>query len=303
MTTGLQIAILGGALLGVGVVLLVWRLMPTRPDLADVVHRNSPEGAKAHAEAAALNTHDASTTERLGVWALKRLPSSWWGRTPTKELALLQIPVHRYYGEKVIFALVGLAFPSVLGYLLIVGGVGIPFGFPLIGSLILAAALFFLPDFNVRDDAKKAHKEFTDALGTYTDLVALERLGGAGARQAMELAAEVGDSWVFRRLSEELARSRWNGKAPWDALNALADELGLPELTELADIMRLSKEGSQVYTQLRARSEGMRSAALNAELSKANSASERLSVPGALLAVMFAIIMVTPSLINLAGGL
>ncbi|MGF0118786.1 hypothetical protein ACQFYA_21035 [Promicromonospora sp. Marseille-Q5078] len=303
MTTGLQIAILGGALLATGVVLLIWRLMPARADLADVVRRNSPAGAKAQAEADALAESGASRTERLGVWALKRFPTSWWGTPPTKELAILQVPLHRYYGEKVIFGLVGLAFPAVVGYFLAVMGMQVSFGLPLVASLALGAALFFLPDLNARDDAKKARKEFSHALGAYTDLVALERLGGSGARQAMELAAEVGDSWVFRRLSEELARSRWNGKAPWDALNALADELGLPELTELADIMRLSKEGSQVYTQLRARSEGIRTANLNAELAKSNSTSERLTIPATLLAMVFVLVMVTPSLLSLASDL
>ena len=35
MTTGLQVALLGGAFLGLGAVLLIARLMPAEPDLAD----------------------------------------------------------------------------------------------------------------------------------------------------------------------------------------------------------------------------------------------------------------------------
>lgn len=303
MTTGLQIALLGGALLAGGIALIVWRLIPAQPDLADVLRRNSPEGVKEQVAAETAAAAGDGFAERLGVWALRRFPTRVWGRTPTKELALLQIPLHRYYGEKVVFALVGLLFPSVLGYFLAVAGIQLPVAIPVLGSLGLAAGLFFLPDLNARDDARKARHEFSRALGAYSDLVALERLGGAGARQAMELAAEIGDSWVFRRLSEELSRSRWNGKAPWDALHALSDELGLPELAELADVMRLSKEGSQVYTQLRARSEGLRSARLSEELSSANSASERLSIPIGMLAVMFVVIMITPSMLNLMGGL
>ena len=80
----------------------------------------------------------------------------------------------------------------------------------------------------------------------------------------MEAAATIGDSWVFTRLSEELARTRWSGLTPWEALRSLADELGLPELDDLADIMRLSgEEGAQVYASLRARSAAMRTAMLN----------------------------------------
>ena len=82
----------------------------------------------------------------------------------------------------------------------------------------------------------------------------------------MEAAAEVGDSWVFTRLSEELTRSRWSGLPPWDALHTLAEELGLPELDDFADIMRLSgEEGAGVYATLRARSAAMRTAMLNDE--------------------------------------
>ena len=64
----------------------------------------------------------------------------------------------------------------------------------------------------------------------------------------MEAAALVGDSWVFTRLSEELTRSRWSGQPPWDALHTLADELGLPELEDFADIMRLSGEEGPAST-------------------------------------------------------
>ena len=53
---------------------------------------------------------------------------------------------------------------------------------------------WFLPDGNVRR-RQKARAEFRRALGSYIDLVALERHGGgSGTRQAMENAAEVGDA-------------------------------------------------------------------------------------------------------------
>ena len=160
-----------------------------------------------------------------------------------------------------------------------------------------------MPDVNVRDDAKKARREFGRALGAYIDLVALERASGSGTRQAMEVAATVGDSWVFRRLAEELARSRWNGVAPWEALHTLADQLGLTELDDLADILRLSgEEGAAVYEQLRARSAGLRSALLHHELARANEINERLSIPMSLLGVIFLALLVAPALLRLVFG-
>lgn len=301
MTTGLQLALLGGALVGLGIALLMWRLTPAAPDAADVVRRYSPEGVRARA-AAQTGIDVTGTPERLGIWAIQRFPTSWWGKTPTKELALLRIPVHRHYGKKVLYAFAGLVIVPVLTFFVTALGWSIPILIPVGGSILLAAILFFMPDADVRTDARHARVEFGRALGAYTDLVALERLAGSGSRQAMELAADVGDSWVFQRLSEELARSRWSGTAPWDSLHALADELGLSELDDFADIMRLSKEGSQVYSNLRARSNALRAAMLNDELAKANATGERMSMPMSLLGVVFMVILVAPSLLRVMGG-
>ena len=163
--------------------------------------------------------------------------------------------------------------------------------------------MFFVPNYNVIDDAKKARLEFARALGAYIDLVALERNNGSGVRQAMEAAALVGDSWVFTRLSEELTRSRWSGQPPWDALHTLADELGLPELDDFADIMRLSgEEGASVYSHLRARSAAMRTAMLNDEVAEANAVGERMTIPGSLLGVVFMALLVAPSLLRMFGN-
>ncbi len=299
MTTALQLAILAGALVALGLTLAVLQIAPAQPDLQDVIHRYSTTNTTTPARIAP----PASTrVDHVGLWATTRLPATWWVNTPTKQLALLQIPLHRHYGKKVLYALAGLAIPPLLGYFFIALGWPIPFLVPAGGSIAMAAVMFFMPDVDVRTDAKRARIEFSRALGAYIDLVALERLAGSGSRQAMEFAAGIGDTWVFRRLSEELARSRWSGVAPWDALHVLADELGLPELDDLADIMRLSKEGTQVYSNLRARSTALRSAMLNDELAKANATVERMSIPMSLLGVVFMVILITPSLLRVLMG-
>ena len=299
--TGLQLALVAGALVGLGVALLVWRLAPADPDLGDALQRLSPEHAKRRA---VETTHTASDIrERLGVWGMKTLPAGAWGTIPVKELAILRIPISRYYGEKIMFALLGLAIPPLLTIFFTLLGARLPIFIPAVATLGLATVMFFLPNYNVRDDAKKARAEFSRALGAYIDFVALERNSGAGPRQAMEVAACVGDSWVFRRLSEELARTRWSGLTPWDALHGLALELGLPELDDLADIMRLSgEEGAQIYRSLRARSSGMRSAMLATEKGKANEVGEKMSIPMSLLGVIFLAILVAPALLRVIGG-
>lgn len=296
--TGAQLAMASGALIALGLVLAGWRLVPAAPDLADVVDRLSPTyGRRQRTVAAAPVT---GGKERLGLWAMRHLPPGVWGTVPTRELALLRIPLPRYYGEKITFALLGLVFPSLLTVAVGLFGFQLPVVLPVAASLALAGLLWFLPNWNVRDDAKRGRLEFNRALGAYVDLVALERNAGSGPRQAMEIAAGIGHSWVFRRVGEELARSRWSGEAPWDALTVLADDLGVPELADLADIMRLSgEEGAQVYATLRARSTAMRTAMLTGEQGKANEVSERMVVPGSLLGAVFIALLVTPALLRL----
>ncbi len=298
MTTGLQLALLAGALVGLGVALLAWRLVPAQPDLAESLARLGPHPLRRPTPASSAGPAD--TRERLGLWATRTLPTRTWSRVPQRHLAILRISEARFYGEKVTFALVGLLAPPLLGSLFAIIGLPVPIAAPVIASVGLAAVLFFIPDYNVRDDAKKARAEFTRALGAYVDLVALERITGSGSRQSMETAATVGDSWVFTRLSEELARSRWSGEAPWAALSALSEELGLPDLDDLADIMRLTgEEGAQVYGTLRARSAGMRAAMLSDELARANEVGERMTIPMSLLGVIFMAILITPALLRL----
>ncbi|MGD9959022.1 type II secretion system F family protein [Nocardioides sp.] len=300
MTTGLQLALAAGSLLALGVVLLVARLMPAEPDLAEALSRLTPARGRANAS---VNASASTGKERLGVWAMKALPPAVWAKTPTRELAILRIPLARFYGDKLNFALLGLVIPPLLAWFFGILGLGFPVAIPAVASLGLAAVMFFLPNYNAIDDARKARLEFSRALGAYIDLVALERHNGAGVRQAMELAAEVGDSWVFTRLSEELTRSRWSGLPPWDALHTLADELGLPELDDFADIMRLSgEEGASVYTTLRARSAAMRTAMLNDEITEANAVGERMTIPGSLLGVIFMALLVAPSLLRMFGN-
>lgn len=296
----LQLAILAGGAVGLGAALIIWRLAPAQPHLATALDRLAPERGSRDFE---VVDHGGSLQDRLGIWVQRTLPMVSLGRAPVRELAMLRIPVHRYYGEKALFFLLGLVFPPLITVLLALFGMTPPIVLPLGASLALGAGLSFLPDYNARADAKEARVEFSHALAAYVDLVALERLSGSGTTQAMEIAAEVGDSWVFQRLREELARARWSGTPPRDSLTQLSVELGLPELGELADIMRLSgEEGATVYTTLRARSASLRNALLSNELSKANADGERMTLPVSSLSLVFLLLVAVPAVLSIVFG-
>lgn len=298
MGTGLQGMMLAGALVAAGLVTVVLQLAPAHPDLVDVLARLSPTRARSGAPARG-DTDDPH--EKLGRFALRHFPAVVWARTPIRELALLRIPLARFYGEKVLFAVVAL-----VGVPILAGLIGLvtplPWAVPVLATVALGAGMWFLPNLFVVEDAKLARADFNRALGAYIDLVAMARNNGAGPRQAMEVAAATSDSWVFARIREELARSRWSQQPPWDALHVLADDLGLSELDDLADIMRLGgEEGAQVYKTLRARSAALRNAMLNTELAQANAANERMTMPASLLGIVFLAILLGPALMRLAA--
>lgn len=301
--TGLQIAMAGGTLIGLALALVAWRLAPSDPDLVDALDHLSPSHAVGRGGGTPVDGAESMGAsefrERMGLWALGNLPAGVWTRTPHRHLAILRMSEARFYGEKLVWSLLGLALPPLLATFFWLIGLPLPVAIPTIGSLVLAGAFWFMPNYNVADDARRARVEFDRALGAYIELVALERRSGASGQQALATAAEVGDSWVFRRLEGELRRARYMSRAPWDSLHALSDELGVPGLDDLADIMQQSgQDGAQIYSNLRARAAALRSAMLSAEIGNANAASERMYIPASLLGVVFMAILVAPSLLR-----
>ncbi len=297
----LQLWVLAGLMISGGLVIAGLYFAPAQPDLGDALARLSPTSGTR--QPAAESGDRPELADRLGLWAMRHLPSRLWGGTPHRDLAILGRSTHRFYGEKLLMAFIVAAGVPLLTAIF---SVTFPIPAPFTVAAVLIGGLFgwLVPNGNVATAATEARLEFNRALGSYVDLVALERsAGGSAARQALENAAEIGDSWPFRRIRDELARSRFSGEAPWDAIHQLADELGLPALDDVADIMRLAgAEGTQVYDTLRARSTALRSALLAAEQAKANALSARMAIPTTLMAIVFCLVLVTPAVLRLAGG-
>ena len=299
--TGLQLALALGALIGLGAAGILFAAVPAQPDLGDVLARLSPP-TRRRAGAPVISANP-DTEERLGIWAERTLPARLLGVPPARDLAVLRKTHAQFYGRKVLYGLLGLILPTLMTGFFALIGISVPFVVPVAATLGLSAVLFMMPSRDISEDAKKARSDFARALSAYIELCALERNSGAGASVALANAAEVGDSWVFRKISEELARSRYNGQPPWDSLEILAEDLGLPELAEVADIMRLANdESSEVYRQLRARSASVRSSLLSSELAQAGVVEERMYLPASLLGVVFLALLMAPPLLRLFGA-
>ncbi len=174
---------------------------------------------------------------------------------------------------------------------------------PALGSVLLAAALFFVPDLVARDQAAEARGQMRRALCSYLDLVSLRRDASEGPTIALERAAALGDGWVFRRLRGALITARMAGEQPWDGLRRLAEDTGVNELTDVADIAAIAAiEGASIAPTLRARAESLRMELLTEEEASANTASEKLTAPVALLSIAFLLLFLYPALSTLMAS-
>jgi len=285
-----------GAVVGLGLAVLIREIVPGHPRLSDAMERLAPH----RPSLAGVSARQPGLQDRVGAEFLRRFGGTLVSGSRRRDLALLGISPTHHLGEKVLLGFVGLVFPPTLGLATGLAGLPQPWQLPAVASLGFAAAFYLLPDLTVRNRAAMARTAFARAVGAYVELVALERLAGAGTTQALERAATISDFWPFLRIREELLRSRLSGVTPWQALGDLAGELGVAELAEMADVMRLAGEqGAHVYEALRARGRGLRVRLLTDERARANAASESLAVPVAALAVVFVALLAAPAALQI----
>lgn len=287
-----------GMTLGLGVMLVVAGLRPTRTRLSDALESLSVGVTSA----GTLPTPPAvqSRSERAGN-AIESLAASAGLSAPTQDLELLGIPTAQWWAEKAIYALVGLCMPVL--YLLLGALLGIPFSpLPLLAGVVLAVVCWMLPDSQVRKKATRMRWEMSVAVVSYLRLVAIRRLGAAAVTTAMEASARVSSSWMFTRISRALLQARLSGHAPWEGLHDLADDLALPELHEVADVTSQSVQGGAIATALTARASSLRDRQLNASIARAGDVTTLMVGPLALLAMTFLIALFIPAAATLIAG-
>jgi Flp pilus assembly protein TadB len=225
------------------------------------------------------------------------------GRVPSQDLAILEIDPTRHAGEKVLGAVFGLISPALLSMVFAVIGVVLPTWIPAVGGLVFAIALFLAPDLTATRSAALERVEFARALAAYMDLVSLERTAAAGVTEAMESAARISATPVFLRLRETLSNARLSGQPPWDGLADLGTSVGVTELVDVANIMRLAGEQSSASAvTLKARASAIRNTLAEDAHAQANAAGERMIVPLALLAFVYLSILAAPGFLRVIGG-
>lgn len=305
--TALQLAALGGALAGLGLTLILARLLPARVDPRWALDRLNPtETIRPRPSVGpdiSTGGQELDLETRLGLLVLRRGPTTLLDRTPRHDLAVVRRSPAQFYGQKAVLGGLGLVGPALFASVFVIAGDPLPFVIPTVVGIALAIVLWFAPDGDLRQKAAQARRQFVHAVSVYLDLVALQRLAGDGPTQALRSAAAAVDAWEFSRIHEALAQAELAGVPPWEALKALGDELAVHELADVAEIMRLSSaEGSSVYEQLRARAASIRGALLSDAQSAANAAVERLTLPVTCLFLIFGAFLGTPAFARILGG-
>ncbi|NMR19224.1 type II secretion system F family protein [Cellulomonas fimi] len=297
--------LLAGALVGVGVTMIVAGAVPTHPDLHAALLRLDPRTADDPRWRARSSADGRGWGP--GAWVrdrvLPRLVEVLRLRRYAADLHLLDRRPEDLAARKAGYALLGLAFPTLVTLGLAIAGVRLPAVIPTTVALVLAGVLFVLPDVDLRRQVTAAREAMRRAACVFLELVALERAADAGTTEALDRAAAIGGSREFARIRDALLRAELAGQPAWAGLSDLAETTGVPELGDLADIMRLSgQDGAAVYTTLRARAASLRTQLLTATTAKANAASEHMIVPVALLGVAFMALVGYPAFARLLFG-
>ncbi|MCI3928830.1 type II secretion system F family protein [Streptomyces sp. AN091965] len=293
------------AALGTGTGLGLWSLVvwlfPPRPALSDLIARLRPEPQGNPF----CFPQDGGWAARVGApfTALLRslgLPH----RQTAKDLAIAERSADTHLAEKAALGLTGLVLPGAVDLLLVAGGRTLPWPVPASVALTLAVSGFLLPDVSVRTEARRRREALRHALSSYLNLIHILLAGGAGVDAALHDAARTGQGWAFQQLRRALNTARFTRGSPWSALGQLGEELEVPELTELAAALSLAgTEGAKMRASLSARAAAMRGQDGAAAEGRANAATERMALPGMLMAFGFVLFIFYPALTQITASL
>ncbi|MGA3148409.1 MAG: type II secretion system F family protein [Acidimicrobiales bacterium] len=170
-------------------------------------------------------------------------------------------------------------------------------------SAIAAPAAACLPVAMMLSRARDRRRHFRIVIGSFVDLVVLSLAGGVGIEGALLAASRVSDDWAATRMARSLSTARDSGQSPWAGLGQLGVEIAVPELVELSTTLELAgTEGARIRQSLSSRAVSLRRHEQADAESAANTMTERLFLPGALLLFGFLLFVGYPAFSRIIGG-
>jgi tight adherence protein C len=289
---------LSGILLAAGMSCLVVAFARSTPRLDAALDQISAD----HAERAPLRDVGpiSSRSERLGAFIYRVVPIPL-SAGQRRALRLQDKSVAEFYADKAVMAIIGAVLPGLAGcaFAYLTGRLS---AIPAAAVFFGAVAGFFVPDLLLRRTARHVSVGATEALLVYIDLVTLERLTNASATQALHNAAALSDVPLFVHIRTALERARLEQQSPYAELRRLSDQLKLPELADVADVMQLDETGAALSGTLRARVRELRDAHLTREQIKASAAAEGMTIYMTLPALIFGLIFLVAAMLRILVG-
>jgi hypothetical protein len=289
------LVLLSGILLAAGMSCLVVAVTRSTPRLDAALERIGADGTN-YMPAADIGPI-RSRSERLGEF-LYRLTPVPLTNGQRRALRLQNKPIAEFYADKAVMAIIGAVLPGLAGGALtyLTGHLS---PIPAVAVLFGGVIGFFVPDLLLRRATASVWTEAAEALLVYIDLVTLERLTNASATQALHNAAALSDVPLFVHIRTALERARLEQQSPYAELRRLADQLKLPELADVADVMQLDETGAALSGTLRARVRELRDAHLTREQIRASAAAEGMTIYMTLPALIFGLIFLVAAMLRI----
>ena len=300
--------LLGGALSGAGVLMLVLILAPpaVQPAAALAELDSQRDERRLRQEARRLNPRERALPDWLDALgyraaALLRRTGIDLGAL-TSDLSVLGRSLERHLVTSLLLGLLGFGAPlliTALGAL-----AGRPTGsLPLLACLVLGAAMAALPTARLRSRAAQARRDFRHVVGSFLDLVSMSLGAGRGVPEALDAASTLSDDPAMARIRDALAAARLRGETPWAAMGRLGTTLRIDELRDLSAALALvAEDGAKIRESLSARATSMRRRELADAEGRAGENSESMLVAQLVIAIGFIVFLVYPALSGIMGG-
>ena len=291
-------ALVAGLGVGVGLVLVASGLwpapVPLARALADLHRRPEPPSRR----------EDSFLARAVGRPLLRTARGQAVAASLAADLRVTGTSPAAHLAERVAFAATALTLAPLASAVMWAGGVPVGAALPACGALALAPAGLVYPRLRLRSGAAERRRSFRHALSSFLDVVSISLAGGRGVDTALHDGAGAGRGWSFDLLRGALLEARLHGRTPWSGIARLGDEIGVPELRELAASAALAgAEGARVRMSLAAKARSLRLHGLAEIEAAAQSATERMTLPVVALLVGFIAFLIFPAVMEVLDGI
>jgi tight adherence protein C len=294
----MTLAIVAGGIMGIGLFLFSWAMIPRRVSLArQIAAFDAGRKAPAAQAARGAGEKESALSLRAGSLVARFCAEQGWEFPSVRaNLSLTGKSFESYLAGKILLALFGLIFVPVLALLAGTVGIKLPVIIPVWLAIIVAVIFFLLPDVELKQKAAARRRDFRHAVGSFLDLVAMNLSGGRGVPEALMAAGEIGGGWAMWRIRDALANARITGQTPWQALGGLGEQVGVDELRDLAAALSLvAEDGAKVRESLTARAATLRRREISDLEGKAGERSQSMLIAQMLLCVGFLLFILYPA--------